>query len=219
MTEFYGPAQRALQDEFDTRALADTFEGVIVSDAMAPNQREFIESRDFFFLSSVDDNGWPTVSYKGGPVGVVKAVDEKTLRFPSYDGNGMYLSMGNIDIAAKIGLLFIDFETPTRLRVQAQAQLLPRDHAAMSDYPGADLVVEAKIESVYDNCARYVHRHTRVETSPYVPDDDGDQPFPSWKRIDLIQPVLPERDQGIAESTGGTITGDEYGRRLSDGTS
>lgn len=82
----------------------------------------FIEKRDFLFLSTVDPGGHPTVSYKGGAPGFV-AVRDNTLVFPCYDGNGMFLSGGNLDATAKVGLLFIDFETPRRLRIQGLARL------------------------------------------------------------------------------------------------
>ena len=96
MTDIYSPSQRALQDEFDTRRLADAHQMTIIADGIDDDRRAFIESRDFFFLSTVGADGWPTVSYKGGPTGVVQVEDERTIVFPSYDGNGMFLSMGNI---------------------------------------------------------------------------------------------------------------------------
>ena len=111
---FYGDEQRALQARFDTSNLAAVFEATIVTDSINDEQKTFIEGRDHFFLSSVNADGWPTVSYKGGPVGMVRVVDEHTVEFPSYDGNGMFLSMGNIESAAKIGLLFIDMIQPKR---------------------------------------------------------------------------------------------------------
>ena len=83
MREFYGPAQRALQDDFDTRRLADAHQMTIVADGIDDDRRAFIESRDFFFLSTVGADGWPTVSYKGGPTGVVQVEDEQTIVFPS----------------------------------------------------------------------------------------------------------------------------------------
>ncbi|MEM8902633.1 MAG: pyridoxamine 5'-phosphate oxidase family protein, partial [Actinomycetota bacterium] len=120
-TEFYTDAQRAVQADQQTVDLADRLTLAIFADEIPEEQIPFIESRDFFFLSTVNERGEPTVSYKGGPVGVVKVLDPKTLVFPCYDGNGMFLSMGNIAETAKIGLLFIDFETPHRVRVQATA--------------------------------------------------------------------------------------------------
>lgn len=215
---FYGDAQRALQDDFDTRRLADVHQMSIVQGGIDGDRQAFIESRDFFFLSTVGDDGWPTVSYKGGPVGVVHVEDEHTVVFPSYDGNGMFLSMGNIGATAKIGMLFIDFETPNRLRLHAEATVLA-DDPAMERFPGAELVVRCRVENTFVNCARYIHPHTRVRTSEYVPDAEGVQPYPAWKRIDMIQPFLPATDEGKAAEAGGEIDIEEYGRRLGDGSS
>ncbi len=214
----YGDEQRALQERFDTSNLAAAFEGTIFNETIDDDNRTFIESRDFFFLSTVDAGGWPTVSYKGGPVGLVRVVDELTVEFPSYDGNGMYLSMGNIEASAKIGMLFIDMETPRRLRLQATAQLID-DDATLAHWPGAQLVVRATVAQTFPNCARYIHSHERRDTSPYVPADDGTQPTTAWKRIDMIQPFLPAAQQGLADDAGGTITGEEYAKRLANGTS
>lgn len=214
----YGDEQRALQERFDTSNLAAAFEGTIFNETIDDDNRTFIESRDFFFLSTVDAGGWPTVSYKGGPVGLVRVVDERTVEFPSYDGNGMYLSMGNIEASAKIGMLFIDMETPRRLRLQATAQLID-DDATLAHWPGAQLVVRATVAQTFPNCARYIHSHERRDTSPYVPADDGTQPTTAWKRIDMIQPFLPAAQQGLADDAGGTITGEEYAKRLANGTS
>ena len=215
---FYTEPQRRLQEAFESRPLADMIEAAVVRDHLDERHRSFIESRDFFFLSTVNAAGEPTVSYKGGGVGTVTVVDEHTLAFPAYDGNGMFLSMGNIDDTAKIGLLFIDFETPNRVRVQATASL-HTDDPLLADYPGALLIVRAEIDQVFVNCARYIHKHTRVETSRYVPDRNGDQPFATWKRIDGIQDHLHPDDRGRTEAAGGVITQEEYGRALAAGES
>jgi hypothetical protein len=103
----------------------------------------------------VNAQGEPTVSHKGGAVGVVTVVDSYTLAFPSYDGSGMFLSMGNIAEAA----------------------------------------------------------------SPYVPDKNGETPFPVWKRIELVQDALPSKDTGQAVREGGVITQEEYGAKLAAGES
>ncbi|MFK7916769.1 MAG: pyridoxamine 5'-phosphate oxidase family protein [Ilumatobacter sp.] len=217
-SNFYGDAQRALQQQFGTRQLADAHELSIVAPGIDDDRKAFIESRDFFFLTSVGADGWPTVSYKGGPTGVVQVEDEHTIVFPSYDGNGMFMSMGNIEASAKIGLLFIDFETPNRLRLHATATVAVDDPAKVR-FPGAELIVRGRVENTFVNCARYIHPHTRVRSSEYVPDADGVQPYPAWKRIDMIQPFLAESDQGKAVAAGGEIDVDEYARRVADGTS
>lgn len=215
--EFYTQDQRQLQDDFATRPLADTLAAVSLSDQLADVPAAFIESRDFFFLSTVTAAGEPTVSYKGGAPGFVKVLDAKTIAFPSYDGNGMFLSMGNIISTAKIGMLFIDFETPHRLRVQATAQVAAKDDPIVAEFPGADLVVVATVDGAFVNCGRYIHKHVRAESSPYVPDAEGMQPLASWKRIDLLQDALPPRDQGRAAAEGGTIDTAEYAERIRQG--
>ncbi len=216
---FYTESQKELQASFDSRKLADRIEQAIVTDQIVPELHQpFIESRDFFFLATVNARGEPTVSHKGGPVGVVTVVDATTLAFPSYDGNGMFLSMGNIAETGKIGMLFIDFETPNRMRVQATASV-STDDPLMAKYPGAQLIVRAKVEKVFLNCARLVHKYQRVAVSPYVPDQKGETPFPAWKRIDLVQDALPARDMGKPAHAGGVITTEEYGARLAAGES
>ena len=216
--DIYTEAQRDLQEQFDSRRLAERMSQAIITDRIDDTQRAFITNCDFFFLATVNGRGEPTVSYKGGGVGVVSVLDETTVAFPSYDGNGMFLSMGNVAEQASVGLLFIDFETPRRLRLQAQAEL-STDPDLLSRYPGAQLVVKATVSSVFVNCARMVHKHTRTADSPYVPDDDGQALYPSWKRIDLMQDALPAADQGRAESEGGTISVEEYEKRLAAGES
>jgi hypothetical protein len=79
------------------------------------------------------------------------------LVFPSYDGNGMFMSLGNIEARTKVGLLFIDFVKPRRLRVRGEARIL-RDGPMLKSYPGAKAAVEVTIERVWQNCPRYVHR-------------------------------------------------------------
>src|SRR5687768_6761643 len=96
MSMTYSSGSRELQDRFDTRRLADRLAEVKVRDSFAAADREFIERLHMFFLATVDAGGQPTCSYKGGDPGFVKVLDERTLVFPNYDGNGMYLSMGNV---------------------------------------------------------------------------------------------------------------------------
>jgi predicted pyridoxine 5'-phosphate oxidase superfamily flavin-nucleotide-binding protein len=216
MTSFYGENHRSLQDQFDSRVLADTLEAVTVQPGVDELARAFIESRAFFFLSTVNHEGHPTVSHKGGAPGFVQVLDPTTIVFPSYDGNGMFLSMGNIAGDSRIGLLFIDFETPHRVRVHADA-VVSSDDPLMGAYPGADLVVRATVIDSFVNCPRYITRQAGAEPSRYVPDESGNAPLPGWKKIDLLQDVLPERFRGRAEAEGGTITIEEYAERTARG--
>lgn len=216
MTEIYGEQHRAMQDSFETKNLADRVNAIIVAEDIDDDRKGFIETRDMFFLTTVDHRGYPTCSYKGGNSGFVKVLDSKTLAFPSYDGNGMFLSMGNITANNKVGMLFIDFETPHRIRVHGSASIDWND-PLIAEFHGAQLVVRVTVTEVFINCPRYIHKYQRVAASKYVPQTECATPPAQWKRIDAIQDALPERDQNIAESLGGTITPEEYGEMLMKG--
>lgn len=216
MSEIYGAQHRALQEAFDTRNMANRVDELIVAAEIAPEHAGFIESRDMFFLTTVDHRGYPTCSYKGGNPGFVKVVDGKTLAFPSFDGNGMFLSMGNITANNKVGLLFIDFEHPHRVRVHGTAHI-DRHDPLIKEFVGAELVVRITITEIFINCPRYIHRYQRIDTSKYVPQAECQTPLPQWKRIDALQDALPERDKHVAAQLGGTISPDEYGALVMKG--
>jgi len=216
--EFYSQSQREIQQDQESKNLADAVVAAIVSDELQQEQIDFISKLDYFFLSTVSRCGEPTVSYKGGPVGLVNVVSPTKLVFPNYDGNGMFYSMGNVSETGKIGMLFIDMETPLRVRVQGLAKV-SKNTDLLSLFPGSNMVVEVDVSAVFYNCARYIHKHKRVENSKYVPDENGDQPFPAWKRINLLQDVLQPKDLGRAEREGGTITTEEYDHKVQEGTS
>ncbi len=216
MSELFDDDHRKLQDHFDSRRLADRLEQTTVFAEVRGRNKRFIESRDMFFLATVDRQGRPTVSYKGGAPGFVQVVDDKTLAFPSYDGNGMFLSTGNIAGQGAVGILFIDFETPQRLRLQGTATVHLSD-PLLERYPEADLMVRVAVEAVFANCPRYIHPHRKLAQSRYVPAVDRETPFPGWKRIDDMQDVLPVRDTGKTEAAGGHLTLFEYLDKLDAG--
>ncbi|HZO80759.1 MAG TPA: pyridoxamine 5'-phosphate oxidase family protein [Candidatus Binataceae bacterium] len=210
MSSIYGEQHRALQEAFDTRRLADRLEASIVRPEIPRDHKGFVESRDMFFLASVDHRGYPTCSYKGGTPGFVKVIDPRTIAFPIYNGNGMFLSTGNILTTAKVGMLFIDFETPHRVRVQGTASI-DRADPLVAEFPRAELVVRVAVSEVFINCPRYIHKYRRVQTSKYAPQAGREAPPPpQWKRIDAMQDVLPERERDVAGKLGGIITIAEY---------
>ena len=216
MNTLYTPQQRELQEKFDTSRIAGLIEQALVHPALTVQDKGFIGSRDMFFLSTVDGSGQPTVSYKGGAPGFVRVVDDATLAFPCYDGNGMFLSMGNIAATAKVGLLFIDFETPHRLRVQGTAEIR-EDDPLMGEFPEALFIVRVGVAQIFINCPRYIHQKTAATPSKYVPRDGVETPVPGWKRIDVVQPALAAKDQGRAQAAGGLISFPEYEAALMRG--
>ena len=193
MSRLYQEGHRELQRQFDTERLADRLEQVTYHTLITAEDREFIERRDMFFLATADAEGRPNCSYKGGDPGFVRVLDESTLVFPNYDGNGMFLSFGNLLVNPEVGLLFISFERGRRLRLNGTASVDPDDELAPA-WPGAQLVVRVRAREVFPNCPRYIHRYELVERSRYVPAAGTEPPVPDWKTRDWARDVLPGSD-------------------------
>jgi uncharacterized protein len=191
----YNDAGRGFQDRFDTRRLADRIEERLVRDWIDDDDRAFIERQDMFFLATADRDGRPQCSYKGGDAGFVRVLDERTVAFPSYDGNGMYLTLGNLVENPQVGLLFISFteEKPKRLRLNGIASIDEND-PLVADWPEAQLVVRVRATEVFPNCPRYIHRLQLVERSRFVPREACETPVPEWKRRDWSRDVLSAGD-------------------------
>ena len=189
----YSAASRKLQDRFDTRRLADRIEERIVHDRIDEGDKAFIEARDMFFIATTDADGQPQCSYKGGDPGFVRVLDEKTIAFPSYDGNGMYLTVGNLVTTKKVGLLFIDFEGRKRMRLNGVASIDDND-PLLPEYPEAQLIVRVTATEVFPNCPRYIHEYKLVSRSRFVPKTECETPVPQWKQSDWAHDVLPEND-------------------------
>jgi uncharacterized protein len=208
VSELYSEGHRRFQDGKGTRNLADRLESLAHNEFDA-GDRAFIEAAAMFFLATVDHKGRPTVSYKGGAPGFVRITAPGELVFPLYDGNGMYLSLGNIAGSASVGMLFIDFEAPRRLRVQGTARIL-KSEALLREYPGAQHLVAVVAEQVFVNCGRYIHKVNSRTLSPHVPSESGKQPFPQWKRIDILAETLSDEDKGKVARAGGATPVDAY---------
>lgn len=188
---------RKLQDQFDTRRLADRLRDTIIQTVISPEDRAYIEGMNMFFLATVDGQGQANCSYKGGPRGFVRVLDETTLAFPIYDGNGMYLSAGNVLTNPHIGMLFVDFERQSRLRVNGEAAIA-HDDPLLAEYPEAQLVIRVTVREVFPNCPRYIHKMQFVEESIFVPKVECETPQPPWKGLALVADVLPARDAHLA---------------------
>ena len=192
----YHDGSRRLQDRFDTRRLADRLEERYTERAtIGAGDRAFIERMDMFFLATADAEGRPQCSYKGGDPGFVRVLDEHTVAFPNYDGNGMYLSMGNVLVNPHVGMLFIDFtaKRPSRLRLNGVASVDEHD-PLLDTWPGAQFVIRVRAAQVFPNCPRYIHRMALVERSRYVPREESEVPVPDWKRTPWASDVLPASD-------------------------
>jgi len=198
----YHADARQLQDRFDSRRLADRVAEVHVRSELTQADRDFIARQRMVFLATADAEGHPECSYKGGDPGFVQVLDPHTLVVPSYNGNGMFLSTGNILANPQVGLLFIDFEQPQRLRVNGAATV-SSDDPLLAEFPGAELIVRIAVRHVFGNCPRYVPLMRFVEASAHVPRAGQTAPIPQWKTRPVWREVLPADDPALRQSADG----------------
>jgi predicted pyridoxine 5'-phosphate oxidase superfamily flavin-nucleotide-binding protein len=190
----YHDGNRYFHDRFDTGRLADRIEERIFPRvAIDEDDRAFIEGCDMFFLATADADGRPQCSYKGGEPGFVRVLGERTVVFPNYDGNGMYLSAGNVRVNPHVGLLFISFEQRKRMRLNGIATH-SEDDPLLAEYPEAQFVTRVEATQVFPNCPRYIHEYKLVKRSRFVPKRECETPVPQWKQSEWAHDVLPEND-------------------------
>jgi uncharacterized protein len=191
--DLYHEGARRLQDRFDTRRLADRIAERLWREALSDDDRSFIVAQALFLLATADAQGRPECSYKGGRPGFVRVLDAGALAFPSYDGNGMFRSLGNVLVNPHVGLLFIDFASGRRLRVQGRAAIDLADPLG-AEFEGAQCVVRVAVSQVFPNCPRYVHPMQRAGLSDFAPRPGHLPPVPAWKRFEMFRDVLPAGD-------------------------
>jgi uncharacterized protein len=177
----YHVGSRRLQDQFQTRRLADRLQQRSCRTRFNADDKAFIESAIYFFMATADVDGRPDCSIKGGMPGFVRVTGPSELVFPDYDGNGMFKSLGNLLINSNVGLLFVGMHgEPKKLRVNGTAVLSEEDPLLMS-MPGGHLVVRVKAQAIFPNCPRYLPRMELMEPSIYAPRADYEPPEPAWK--------------------------------------
>ena len=190
----YHEGSRSLQDRFDTRRLADRIDERLVHDVIDEDDRAFVEGCDMFFIATADAEGRPQCSYKGGEPGFVRVVDERTIAFPVYDGNGMYLTAGNALVNPQVGLLFIDFERRRRMRLE-------RGRIGGGGRPAARRVPRGAARRPRARRPRSSRtaRATSTSTASWsgrgsCPAEECSTPAPAWKTREWARDVLPHDD-------------------------
>lgn len=191
-TRVYHDGQRQLQDQFDSRRIADRLAEHTYRSALTEGDRTFIESASMFFLATADPDGNPDCSYKGGDPGFVRVLSANEIAWPDYEGNGQFRSLGNVAVHPPAALLFIDWASPKRLRLHGHARLC-FDDPLLAEMPGGQLVVRVIIERVFPNCPRYIHSMQEKARSPYVPHAGEKALVPAWKKDERFADALPAR--------------------------
>ena len=187
----YGVGARALQDEFDSRRLADRLAEVTLHGELDAGDIALVADQAAVWVSTVDADGWPDVSYKGGEPGFVRVVSPGELRIPIFNGNGMWRTLGNIRDNGRVALLFVDQQRPWRMRVHGTGTVLTEEDSVAA-FTEAEAVLVIRVARVFPNCGRYIHQNGEI--SAYVPRAGQVTPIPDWKRLPVLNEVLPASD-------------------------
>lgn len=133
---------------------------------------EYIENLPFFFIATANAAGECDCSFRGreftasgAPDPLVKVLDAQTLVFPDYPGNKLFNSLGNLIENGRIGMLFIDFESRTRTRINGRAEIVEASEAYAAIWPLADRYVRVSVEQVYGNCKARIPHMTQAATA------------------------------------------------------
>lgn len=133
---------------------------------LGPAEREFIESRDEFYVATVSETGWPYVQYRGGPPGFLKILDERTIGFADFRGNRQYISVGNLKNDGRVSLFLMDYPNRVRLKILGRAEILegPENEAVIAalEVPNylanVERGIRIRIEAFDWNCQQHIHR-------------------------------------------------------------
>jgi uncharacterized protein len=189
----YHDGNRALQDEFGSRELADRLEERLSRRSFSAEDKDFIEGSTYFFIATADASGHPDCSFKGGAAGFVRVTGPSELAFPDYDGNGMFKSLGNVAVNPHVGLLFISMlGKPQRLRVNGSARI-HRDDRLLCETVGAQLMIRIDVSAIFPNCPRYIPAMQLTHPSIYIPRRDAPPVEPAWKNFDAFMTRGPRR--------------------------
>lgn len=192
MSAFYHQGNRQLQDQFDSRRIADRLESLVRTE-FTPGDKAFIEGLPCFFLATADADGAPDCSFKGGMPGFVRVSGPAELAFPDYDGNGMFKSLGNVLVNPGVGLLFIALHgRPQRLRVNGTARI-SRSDPLLGETVGAQIIIRVAASRIFLNCPRYIPSMQTDEPSSYAPRPGVAPQEPAWKSFPEFSDVVPPR--------------------------
>lgn len=189
----YHDGQRALQDRFASRALADRLDATLRRERFNDADKAFVGAASFFFLATADAEGRPDCSFKGGLPGFVRIAAPDELIWPDYDGNGMFRSLGNIAVNPHVGLLFLKLgDKPARLRINGRATIDFED-LRIAGFAGAQGLVRLTPTDIFPNCPRYIPQLELTQPSIYAPRPEVAPPEPAWKSFDAFKDVVPPR--------------------------
>jgi len=179
--------EHEFQENWNTRPRANAFYRNQVLGYLNSLMQAFVSKQEMMFVGTADKHGEADTSFRAGLPGFVRVLDEKTLAYPEYRGNGVMSSLGNISENPHVGLLFLDFtEAKIGLHVNGRARIVANDEflrdAAASepvreDKPpatgrGAELWVVVTVVEAYIHCSKHIPRLQKIDEEIHWGTDD-----------------------------------------------
>ncbi|MFY7806550.1 MAG: pyridoxamine 5'-phosphate oxidase family protein [Limnoraphis robusta] len=144
----FTPAVKAIQERYGSREMYSRMEeSGSENDTLIPRLVEFIQARDSFYMGTVNENGWPYIQFRGGPIGFLKILDEKTLGFADFEGNCQYLSLGNLSVNERVFLFLMDYTNRRRLKIWGRATV---------EYNHPNLLEQLRVPGYEASCERAI---------------------------------------------------------------
>lgn len=179
--------EHRLQQQYGSQQRADTFYQSQMLDHLNDRMVKLVQRQEMMFVATADSGGECDSSFRAGLPGFVIVLDEKTLIYPEYRGNGVHASLGNMSENAHVGILFLDvLETTIGLHVNGTATILENEQLLKRDgLPGTVLAateieggrhpdrwVEVSVEEAYIHCSKHVPRLAKVDKEIHWGSDD-----------------------------------------------
>lgn len=167
LTDIFHPGELDAQSRYNSRtAWSDRAIGAVehmYKQAIDDETAFFVEGRQFFFIATADSNGNCDCSFRGSEQDetgkqqlAVFVENPKVVVFPDYSGNKMYNSLGNILVNPHIGMLFLDFPTASRLRINGVAEIIEDPATYKHKWSTAKRYVQVTVEQVFWNCSKRI---------------------------------------------------------------
>jgi predicted pyridoxine 5'-phosphate oxidase superfamily flavin-nucleotide-binding protein len=159
--------EHILQQRYGTAGRAGHFYRNQVTDQLTPEMIEFVGRMEMAFIATSDAAGDCDCSFRAGTAGFIRVVDERTLAYPEFRGNGVMASLGNILENPRIGVLMIDFtQSLIGLHVNGTAEIVTPDYLRELDPAGPDEAanggrqplqwVLVRVTEAYIHCSKHI---------------------------------------------------------------
>lgn len=179
---------KAQQEKYGSRKQYARMEEQARGTELAFPEADFISERDSFYISTVSENRYPYVQFRGGPKGFLKVLDQKTLAYADFRGNLQYVSVGNLNGNNKAALILMDYVNRRRLKIYASVEIVDAKNAPELIAELQDTSYKAQVEramilhvEAFDwNCPQHI-------TPRYTIEELSERIKPLHKRIEELE--------------------------------